>query len=73
LSKNTGLFTEPAAAAAFAGLLHYYKHNKIQDESKNVVLLTGSGLKDLKSINQIIKMPASIYPTIEQLNKLVNS
>lgn len=73
LSKNTGLFAEPAAAAAFAGFLHYYKHNKIQDESKNVVLLTGSGLKDLKSINQIIKMPDSIYPTLEQLNKLVNS
>lgn len=52
LSKNTGIFSEPAAATAFAGFLKFWKENKISENSKVVVLLTGSGLKDLKSVNQ---------------------
>jgi threonine synthase len=72
LSKNTGLFAEPAAAAAFAGYLNYIKTNQITENSKNLVLLTGSGLKDLKSLNNLIKMPGSISPDIDGLNKLLN-
>ena len=67
LAKNTGIFTEPAAATAFAGLLSYQKNNKIPDNSDNVVLLTGSGLKDLKSVQSILKMPDSIEPKIENI------
>ncbi|NJO92675.1 MAG: pyridoxal-phosphate dependent enzyme [Chloroflexia bacterium] len=73
LSKSTGMFAEPAAAAAYAGFLHYYSNNKIEKESKNVVLLTGSGLKDLKSVNEVIKMPKSIQPTINSLAELIKS
>jgi threonine synthase len=72
LSKNTGLFAEPAAATAFAGLVSYKRNKIIQKGSSNVVLLTGSGLKDLKSVNSLIKIPASIYPTIDNLNKLLS-
>ncbi len=50
--KNTGLFAEPAAATAFAGLLSFQRNGKIAGNSDNVVLLTGSGLKDLKSVRQ---------------------
>lgn len=71
LSKNTGLFAEPAAAAAFAGLLAYQKENKLKAHSKNVVLLTGSGLKDLNAVKNSIKMPPSIYPEIQELEKLL--
>jgi threonine synthase len=70
LSKNTGLFAEPAAATAFAGLLSYHKNDKIAERSNNVVLLTGSGLKDLKSISSILKIPGSIHPTIDNLKSL---
>jgi len=72
LSRNTGLFAEPAAAAAFAGFLYYYKTNKLENNSKNVVLLTGSGLKDLKSIQSVLKMPNSIEPRIENLKKMIS-
>jgi threonine synthase len=71
LSKNTGIFSEPAAATAFAGLLSYQKSGKIADGSNNVVLLTGSGLKDLKSVGSMLKMPEAIYPSIDNLKKLV--
>jgi len=72
LSKNTGIFAEPAAATAFAGLLSYQNNNKLDRESKNVVLLTGSGLKDLKSVQSVIKMPESIEPSIDNLKKLLS-
>jgi len=72
LSKNTGLFSEPAAATAFAGMLSFYKNGKITDNSDNVVLLTGSGLKDLKSVSGMIRMPESIYPSIAELKKLLS-
>jgi threonine synthase len=71
LSRNTGLFAEPAAAAAFAGLLSYQKNGRLHDNSDNVVLLTGSGLKDLKSVNVILRVPPSIYPSIDNLKKLM--
>jgi threonine synthase len=71
LSRNTGLFAEPAAAAAFAGLLSYRNNGRLDDNSDNVVLLTGSGLKDLKSVTRILKIPASIYPTIDNLKNLM--
>ncbi|MEA3445206.1 MAG: threonine synthase [Bacteroidota bacterium] len=70
LSKNTGLFAEPAAAAAFAGLLLYQQKRKLHAGSKNVVLLTGSGLKDLKSLDGILHKPKSIEPEIDELKKL---
>jgi threonine synthase len=70
LSGNTGLFAEPAAATAFAGLLSYHRNGKIAAESDNVVLLTGSGLKDLKSVRKMLKIPESINPSTDNLKKL---
>ncbi len=70
LSRNTGIFAEPAAAAAFGGLLHYKKLNKLERKSKNVVLLTGSGLKDLKAVQKMIQIPEPILPNIDNLKKI---
>jgi len=64
LAKNTGIFTEPAAAAAFAGFLDHKQRNLIPKASKNVVLLTGSGLKDLNSVQPLFDIPQAISPDI---------
>lgn len=72
LSRNTGIFAEPAATTAFAGLLDYYQKNKLDKNSKNVVLLTGSGLKDLNAVQSILKIPESIEPNIENLKKILS-
>lgn len=72
LSRNTGIFAEPAATTAFAGLLHYQSQGKLLENSNNVVLLTGSGLKDLKSVSNMLKIPESIYPTVENLQKILS-
>ncbi|NQU34261.1 MAG: threonine synthase [Bacteroidetes bacterium] len=71
LSQSTGLFTEPAAAAAYAGLLTYESSNNLSENSNNVVLLTGSGLKDLKAVSSVIEMPNAIEPIIDELKKFV--
>ncbi|MBN2639727.1 MAG: pyridoxal-phosphate dependent enzyme [Bacteroidales bacterium] len=61
LSRNTGLFAEPAAVTAFAGML------KDNAEGNLVVLSTGSGLKDLQAVQQLISMPGAIVPELEHL------
>ena len=71
LSKNNGLFAEPAAATAYAGLLDYMASGKLAKNSKNVVLLTGSGLKDLNSVQSIIELPDAIAPTLNNLKELI--
>ena len=71
LSKNTGLFAEPAAAAAFAGLLQYQKNHKIPNNSDNVILLTGSGLKDLQAVNKMLKIPDAIEPNVGDLKEIL--
>jgi threonine synthase len=70
LSKNTGLFAEPAAATAFAGFLKYLENGKAEPESKNIVLLTGSGLKDLNAVRQIISVPEAVT-NLSELQKLI--
>ncbi len=70
LAKQTGIFAEPAAAAAFAGMLLFKKQNLLPESSRNVVLLTGSGLKDLKALSSIIQMPEAILPELESLNQI---
>ena len=55
LSSVCGLFSEPAAAAAYAGFL---KQKPILDSSETcVVLLTGNGLKDINSAANNIVIP----------------
>lgn len=72
LSKNTGIFSEPAAAAAFAGILKYSENNKIKANSKNIVLLTGSGLKDLNSVQSLINFPNPIKPDLSEVEKILS-
>ncbi len=71
LAKNAGLFVEPAAATAFAGFLSFYLSGKLLPDSKNTVLLTGSGLKDIDSVQNYIDIPKAILPNISELKKLI--
>lgn len=70
LSRSTGIFAEPAAAAALAGMLKYKDMGRIPAGSKNIVLLTGSGLKDLKSVQSIIHLPEPVKPEIASLERI---
>jgi threonine synthase len=72
LAKNTGIFTEPAAAAAFAGFLDYKKRSLIPKASTNVVLLTGSGLKDLNAVQSLFEIPQAVSPDMIYIEKFLN-
>jgi len=64
LARNTGIFSEPAAAAAFAGYQAFQKKKLLPEGSVNVVLLTGSGLKDLGAVQRRLNIPAPVKPNI---------
>ncbi len=71
LARSTGIFAEPAAAAAMAGFLKWHHENMIPDDSSSLVLITGSGLKDLDSVKGILKMPESISCDVDQAKKIL--
>jgi len=71
LAMSTGIFAEPAAAAAMAGFLKWHHKKMIPDDSSSLVLITGSGLKDLGAVKDIIKMPASISCDVDLAKKIL--
>lgn len=72
LSCKTGLFTEPASAAAFGGFIELKKQGVIKNKSSCLVLLTGSGLKDSISYNKLIKISNHIDIDISSIKKLLH-
>jgi len=54
-------------------MLSYKKKNKIPEGSKNIILLTGSGLKDIQSVQASLDIPEAIEPDIHSIDKLLNS
>jgi len=71
LASNTGIFAEPAAAAAMAGMLKYVKAKPIDSSVQMLVLSTGSGLKDIKTPMQNISLPEPIKPGIKELSEYI--
>lgn len=71
LAANTGIFTEPASAAAFAGMLKYNQQDKLKPGTSNVVLLTGSGLKDINAVQPLLNLPDPIEPEIAEIRTLL--
>lgn len=70
MAKDEGLFIEPSAAASLAGLL---KVSRQQDLSKETVLLllTGHGLKDIKSLGSNAGEIPCIEPDLAELKELI--
>jgi threonine synthase len=56
---------EPAAAAAYAGLEKAVAEGMVDPDERVVVLLTGSGLKDIASAMKTVPQPPVIEPTLE--------
>ncbi|TVQ82818.1 MAG: pyridoxal-phosphate dependent enzyme [Bacteroidetes bacterium] len=71
LACNTGIFAEPAAAAAMAGMLKYINTRNIDNNRPMLVMSTGSGLKDIKTPMQYISLPEPIKPGIKELSEYI--
>jgi threonine synthase len=62
VARNTGVFCEPAAAASYAGLVAAVDRAIVARDDRVVLLLTGSGLKDIGSAMQTVSAPPVITP-----------
>lgn len=62
LGRLAGVFAEPAASAALAGVLEARDQGLLQGSEEVVVLITGSGLKDPVTSAQGTPEPLSISP-----------
>ena len=69
LARLTGVFGEPAGVAGLAGLRKMVKENKIKQSEKVVLVVTGNGLKDVKSAMSAVSSPITIKPDLEDLKK----
>ena len=65
LSATTGLFTEPAGAAAFAGFLKAAP--ELDPDASIVILTTGNGLKDSVSAQLGISMPETLITSVDDI------
>ena len=66
LARGCGVFAEPAAAAAYAGLIKALEQEFVTSEERVVVLATGSGLKDVASVMKAVETePPVVSPEFE--------
>ncbi len=66
LARSAGLFVEPAAAAAVAGLAKLQaSEGRLAATDRVVILATGHGLKDVDAPLSRIAIPPAIEPTLE--------
>lgn len=60
-----GVFAEPAAAAAFAGLQQAVQEGRLTEHDHVLVLITGSGLKDVRAASQAVGEAKVIEPNLK--------
>jgi len=68
---KTGIFAEPAGAAAYAGLVRAVQTGVIQPEEPVVVINTGSGLKDVRAAMQAVPEAVIIEPNLNALKRVI--
>jgi threonine synthase len=72
LAQGCGVFAEPAAAAAYAGLVEACDREMIDANERVVVLSTGSGLKDIASVMRAIKrQPPVVEPSLAHVKRIL--
>jgi len=75
LARSTGVFAEPAGAAAYAGLVKAVEQQLVSGDETIVVLNTGNGLKDVAGAMQAVDMvgttPFRVAPDLEALKQVV--
>ncbi|HNS50377.1 MAG TPA: threonine synthase [Anaerolineae bacterium] len=73
LAQGCGVFAEPAAAAAFAGLVRAVERGLVRSADRTVLLATGSGLKDVASAARAVGGATLVEPTLEAVRSALNS
>ena len=75
LARCSGVFAEPAGAAAFAGLGKALEQGLVQKKERIVVVNTGNGLKDIPSAVRSVQAAGgkahSVEPNLESLRRVI--
>jgi threonine synthase len=72
LAQRTGVFGEPAGVTSFAGILKMKELGMLRGDEKVVSIVSGSGLKDIKSAAMAAGKASVIEPEIDEVRKIVN-
>lgn len=70
---KVGIFSEPAAASAYAGLVQAVEEGQINPGDPVVVMLTGSGLKDVKAAMQAVGEAPVIKSSLKALREVIRN
>ncbi len=74
IARGCGVLVEPAAAAAYAGLLRAVERGIVRPEENILLLLTGSGLKDVAGVMKGTKeQPTIVEPTIRDVQQALRT
>ncbi len=65
LAETAGVFAEPAASAAAAGLIKAARDRRIRGQQQAVLLITGHGLKDIEAPLENLKLPRPVPPRLD--------
>jgi threonine synthase len=68
LARATGVFSEPAGAASYAGLLKLARAGRLEGKTA-AVIVSGNGLKDATATRRRIGGPIVIAPRIEEIER----
>jgi threonine synthase len=69
LARRAAVFAEPAAATAYAGLARAACDGLIRTDESVVVVITGNGLKDVKSALQAAGQATPVAPSLTALKE----
>ncbi len=71
LAGLTGVFAEPAAAAVLPGLEAALEAGLVDRDERVVLLVTGSGLKDIAAASRAVRLPEPVDPTPDAVARAV--
>jgi threonine synthase len=72
LARLTGVFTEPSCAAVYAGAKRAVQCGIINPNESVTLLLTGSGLKDIKRAQQSVSGGLRVKPDLPSIRKALH-
>jgi threonine synthase len=72
LAQGCGVFSEPAAAAAYAGLIKAVEDGLVDRAERVVVLATGSGLKDIAAAMESVGEAVVVAPDLQAVRQVMN-
>jgi threonine synthase len=73
VAAATGVFAEPAGAAAFAGILRAREKGIVSAADSILHVVTGNGLKDIKGAAARAPEPHPIRPFLEEVRQVIGN